>query len=164
MRSAHNVGAIFRSADAFGVSKIILTGITPYPKTENDARLPHVSDKAQQMIAKTALGAENSVPFEYIKDPVQAIIKLKTAGYKIYALEQTEQSVGISVFKPQFPCALVVGSEVAGVSRTLLDISDEVLEIPMQGRKESLNVAVAAGIALYQLSQTSRKAKPQTTQ
>lgn len=151
IRSAHNVGSIFRTADAFGVDQVICTGITPYPTTPADSRLPHIHNKATAMIAKTALGAERTVKFDYLNDPVEAIDKFKTIGNKIYALEQNAKSVTLNKFRPEYPCVLVLGNEVKGLSRRLLDKCDEIVEIPMQGAKESLNVSVAAGIALYAL-------------
>jgi tRNA G18 (ribose-2'-O)-methylase SpoU len=148
VRSAYNVGALFRSADAFGVSEIICTGITPYPKTKEDSRLPHVSQKAHGMITKTGLGAETTVPFRHM-DIDNAIAEFFDKGYKIYALEQAPKAIAINSFKPQFPCVLIVGNELAGVSKSILKIADQSIEIPMFGQKESLNVSVAAGIALF---------------
>lgn len=160
VRSAYNVGAIFRSADAFGVAEIILTGISPYPETPNDTRLPHVAAKAHAMISKTALGAESTIPFRQILKLSDAIADLKAHGYRVYALEQSPKSRPIDKFTPRFPCALIVGSEVKGVPKRILDEVDTILEIPMQGKKESLNVAVAAGIALFELTRTLDKATP----
>lgn len=153
IRSAHNVGSIFRTADAFGVAKIFLTGITPCPKYKGDRRLPHVAAKAEAMIAKTALGAEKTVAFEYVEDTQKMIAKLTTTGQKIYALEQSANSIPIAEFKPKYPCVLVFGNEVEGLSKPLLQQCDDVVEIPMHGNKESLNVSVAAGIALFAFSQ-----------
>jgi len=150
LRSAHNVGSIFRSAEAFDVSRIILTGISPYPTAPDDTRLPHIRARAEAAIAKTALGAEKSVPFEYQKSPAVVADKYRQAGYKLYALELTNKAVNIRTFKPRFPSLLVVGNELSGVNQTLIDGADEVLQIPTAGRK-SLNVAVATSIALYQL-------------
>ena len=151
VRSAYNVGSIFRSADAFGVARIICTGITPYPKIKGDRRLPHVVDKAARMIAKTALGAEKSVPCKHADQANSAISEYRQQGYHIYALEQSNASSDIRRFEPRPPCLLVVGNELSGVNQMALEQADAVLEIPMRGRKESLNVAVATGIALYHL-------------
>lgn len=137
IRSRENVGSIFRTADAAGVLKIYLCGMTPVP--------PH--DK----ISKTALGAENWVPWEYRRNTWQTITELKKRGFKIYALEQTKNSRNIFKFKPQFPLALVVGNEVKGISPKILKYCDKKISIPMYGKKESLNVSVAAGIAIYTL-------------
>lgn len=137
IRSRENVGSILRTADAAGVLKIYLCGMTPVP--------PH--DK----ISKTALGAENWVPWEYRRNTWQTITELKKRGFKIYALEQTKNSRNIFKFKPQFPLALVVGNEVKGISPKILKYCDKKISIPMYGKKESLNVSVAAGVALYRL-------------
>lgn len=157
IRSAHNVGAIFRSADVFGVTEITLAGITPYPIIKNDPRLPHVRSKAQQMIAKTALGAEKTVPFRHEASIAATIAAYHGKGYKIYALEQAGNSKNVAMLKPASPCALIVGNEVKGLPKGILNKCDEILEIPQFGQKESLNVAVAAGIALFALISASGK-------
>lgn len=144
IRSAHNVGSIFRSADAFGVSKLFLGGYTPTP-------LMHAA------VAKTALGAENSVLWEKYWHTHKLIEALKNQGVQIVALEQTKNSVLLDKFKPAFPMALILGSEVNGLSEKILKYVDQVVEIPMYGMKESLNVSVAFGIAGYSLSQKRRK-------
>jgi len=150
IRSTHNVGAIFRTAEGFGVSKIILSGYTPYPKRANDTRLPHIAEKLHSQIHKTALGAEESVPFEYHEMPPIAL--LKESGYRILGLEQDTRSVPLSAYASPAKIALILGEEVEGINAELLAECDDVLEIPMKGNKESFNVSVAAGIALYQLS------------
>ncbi len=152
VRSAHNVGSIFRSADAFGVSKVILTGISPYPELAVDTRLPHIRHRAHAAIAKTALGAEKSVPYEW-KDQISTVLsEYRNKGYQLCALEQSNTATDIRRFVPRFPCLLVVGNELEGINQAVLNQADVVLEIPMQGNKESLNVGVATGIALYHLS------------
>lgn len=152
IRSAHNVGSLFRSADGAGAKQLILTGISPYPAIPNEPRPPHVAARASRLIAKTALGAETTVPFQYQADSQTAIGSLRQRNYHIYALEQSSSSTSLFDAKPNFPAALIVGSEVAGLDQATLAAVDEVLEIPMLGQKESLNVSVAAGIALYWLS------------
>lgn len=137
IRSRENVGSIFRTADAAGVSKIYLCGITPTP--------PH------EKISKTALGAETYVPWEYFKETWRLLAKLKKEGINIVALEQIKESIDLFKFKPKFPLALVLGNEVNGLSPRILKYCDKKISIPMYGKKESLNVSVAAGIALYQL-------------
>jgi 23S rRNA (guanosine2251-2'-O)-methyltransferase len=129
------VGSMFRTADAAGVEKIYLTGYTPTPDHDK--------------VKKTALGAELSVPWEQVRQPARLFKKLKKEGHQIVALEQTKQSLDYRKFKPKFPVALVVGNEVKGVSPAILKYCDEAVDIPMRGGKESLNVAVACGIALY---------------
>lgn len=147
IRSRENVGSIFRTADAVGVSKIYLCGITPRPNQYQGE-----TDK----IAKTALGAEKWVPWEYHKQTWRMLENLKKEGVNIVALEQTEESVNIFKFNPEFPLALVLGNEVKGLSSQILKYCDKKISIPMYGKKESLNVSVAAGVALYQLNSKTR--------
>lgn len=139
IRSRHNVGSIFRIADSLGVSKIYLTGFTPQP--------PH------EKISKVALGAENFVPWEFKKSPSALIKALKKANPKlsIIGLENNvkPKPVSLNKFKPSFPMALIIGEETKGVSKALLKQCDKLVEIPMHGQKESLNVSVALGIAVY---------------
>lgn len=150
IRSTHNVGALFRTAEGFGIRQIILSGYTPYPTTEHDERLPHISRKLTEQIHKTALGAEAIVPFAYQETP--DIDALKRMGYKIVGLEQAPRSVALPDYTPPEKIALVLGEEVHGIPQELLDECEDIIEIPMKGQKESFNVSVAAGIALYQLS------------
>lgn len=146
IRSTHNVGAIFRTAEGFGVEKIILSGYTPYPQTENDSRLPHISEKLTQQIHKTALGAENLVPFEYVDDIFDW---LESYNSPIIGLEQAENSILLNDFEAPKEFALILGEEVHGIRPEILKHCDEIIEIPMRGQKESFNVSVACGIALY---------------
>lgn len=153
IRSTHNVGAIFRSAEGFGVHKIILSGYTPYPRLADDRRLPHIADKLTTQIHKTALGAETMVPFEHYEQ-LDSWIRHNQDGENLplYALEQTSDSVTIRDFTPPKQFALLLGEEVQGIEPRYLDSCDTVLEIPMYGQKESFNVSVATGIALYALA------------
>ena len=150
IRSTHNVGSIFRTAEGFGVEKIILSGYTPYPKLPIDTRLPHISEKLTSQIHKTALGAETMVPFEY-SEQIQ-LNSLKNDGYRIVALEQNERSINLSEYKTPDKVALLIGEEVHGITNDLIEQCDDIIEIPMVGKKESFNVSVATGIALYQLT------------
>ncbi len=154
IRSTHNVGAIFRSAEGFGVEKIILSGYTPYPKIEKDGRLPHIAEKLTAQIHKTALGAETMVPFTFQEQP--DLQELKNQGYRIVGLEQNERSVLLSEYKPSQNVALLIGEEVHGIESALLAQCDDIVEIPMVGQKESFNVSVATGIALYALTTNGR--------
>jgi len=149
VRSAHNVGALLRTADGLGVDEVWLTGYTPYPLAKNDRRLPHLAHKTNRQIAKTALGAEKSVHWQHADDIMGVITELKRAGYTVAALEQTAESIKLPAFKPPDRLALLVGREVEGLEAEVLEICDLVLEIPMSGRKESFNVAAAAAMALY---------------
>jgi len=150
IRSTHNVGAIFRTAEGFGIHKIILSGYTPYPSLPGDTRLPHIHEKLTSQIHKTALGAETMVPFEYSEAPDLA--RLREEGYRIVALEQADNSIVLSEYDAPDKVALLIGEEVEGITDELLARCDDILEIPMVGKKESFNVSVATGIALYQLS------------
>jgi tRNA G18 (ribose-2'-O)-methylase SpoU len=150
IRSTHNVGSIFRTCEGFGVAKIILSGYTPYPHLPGDTRLPHIAEKLTQQIHKTALDAETMVSFEYQENP--DLENLKAAGYQIVGLEQHERSRNLRDYQPPEKLALLLGEEVHGIDDHLLDECDELIEIPMIGKKESFNVSVAAGIALYGLS------------
>jgi len=143
IRSLENIGSIFRTADALGVNKIFLTGICGRP--------PHPK------ISKTALGAEKNVAWEYHWQIWRIIDRLKKDKIKVASLEQASNSVCYTRFKPKFPLALIIGNEVKGVSKSALDRSDSVIHLPMLGKKESLNVAVAFGAVGYYLS--SKRAK-----
>ena len=137
VRSLYNVGSIFRTSDAAGVEKIYLCGITGKPPRAE--------------IHKAALGAEQSVPWEYFENPVQIIQKLKAEGYQIVILEHTDQPQLYHKVKYEFPLCLVAGHEITGVSDEVVDLADMAIEIPMFGIKQSLNVAVAYGIAVYEI-------------
>lgn len=150
IRSTHNVGAIFRTCEGFGVRQIILSGYTPYPRVPSDTRLPHIAEKLTTQIHKTALGAETMVSFVYKELP--SIEQLRADGYRIVGLEQDTRSVVLSDYQPPQKIALLLGEEVEGITGTLRGVCDDLIEIPMHGQKESFNVSVAAGIALYALT------------
>ena len=144
LRSIENTASIFRTADGFKVSKIILIGTTPTP-------LDRFGRKRQDF-AKVSLGAEETVDWEYKKEIGLVIDNLKKEGFQIIALEQTPDSKDLKSLTKPDKFAIIVGNEVTGVSKKALDVSDVVAEIPMLGYKESLNVSVAAGVALFVLS------------
>lgn len=150
IRSTHNIGSIFRTCEGFGVSKLIISGYSPYPASATDTRLPHISDKLTKQIHKTALGAESLVPFEYNED--LDLENLRTYGFRIVGLEQDKRSIPLPSYVPPDRVAIILGEEVRGISDELLGECDELIEIPMSGTKESFNVSVAAGIALYHIS------------
>ncbi len=150
IRSTHNVGSIFRTCEGFGVTKLILSGYTPYPHVENDARLPHIANKLTAQIHKTALDAETIVPFEYQETLDMGTLRL--AGYRIVGLEQDARASVLPDYTSPDKVALLLGEEVEGIVSNLRDLCDDFIEIPMKGKKESFNVSVAAGIALYHLS------------
>jgi len=151
IRSTHNVGSLLRTADGFGVAHVYFTGYTPYPQTSPDDRLPHIADKLGKQISKTALGAENSIAWSHNDDVKELVTMLKQDGYRLAALEQDKRAVTLPEYQPPSRVALLIGREVEGIDTTLLDRVDDILEIPMFGRKESFNVAQATAIALYQL-------------
>lgn len=142
IRSTHNVGSIFRSADAFNVTKIYLTGYTPSPLDR--------FGRVQKDIAKTALGAESCVAWE--QSDIRTLIEtLRADGFTIASIEQDSRAQSLYTYKPQTKIAIILGNEVRGVSKQIRDKSDVIIEIPMLGQKESLNVSVSAGITLFQL-------------
>jgi tRNA G18 (ribose-2'-O)-methylase SpoU len=149
IRSTHNVGSIFRTAEGLGVTEIIFSGYTPYPTITNDPRLPHVRNKITSQIHKTALGAETIVPFRTFETP--PIDEIRLSGYRIVALEQSSHSTPLQAYVVPSKIALLIGEEVNGIDSETLKLCDEIVEIPMVGRKESFNVSVATGMALYQL-------------
>ena len=149
IRSAHNVGAIFRSSDGAGVKKIYLTGYSQRPAQKG--KKTEEKNKPEKMLEKTALGSEYSVAWEEAPNIFELIEKLKKSGIKIVALEKTDRSVDVREFKPIFPMALILGHEVDGVAKEILDVCEAEVDIPMRGKKESLNVSVAAGIAVYEI-------------
>ena len=143
VRSAINVGSMFRTADAVGVGKVYLTGVTPCP---NDK-----FGRVQKDIAKSALGAETWVPWEYKKMLIPLLKSLKKDGYTIVAIEQDERAVDYRKVKVPKRVAFIVGTEVTGLEKKVLKECDKVAYIPMHGKKESLNVSVAAGVALFRM-------------
>ena len=153
IRSCHNVGSILRTADGIGVNKVYLTGYTPYPKLANGTRLPHLADRIEKQIEKTALGAQHSLQWEYSEDINPVIKQLQSSGITIAALEQSSESKNIDDFNPPKKLALIAGNELEGLDDATLLSSDYIIEIPMRGKKESFNVAIASAIALYQIAQ-----------
>lgn len=143
IRSVENTASMFRTADGLGVAKIYLIGITPTP-------LDRFGRKRDDF-SKVALGAEEAVPWEYAKTTEEVIEELLSQNFTIVSLEQTDASVNLRGYKAPGMFALIVGNEVDGVSGQALNASQAVLEIEMKGEKESLNVSVSAGIALYEL-------------
>jgi tRNA G18 (ribose-2'-O)-methylase SpoU len=142
IRSLYNTGSILRTADASGVERVVLCGITPRPDQ---------GGKQRRAIAKTALGAEDSVRWEYDADAQSALRQLASEGYQIVAVETSADAINIFEWTPRWPLCLVFGHERDGVSSNLEAHFDTVIRIPMLGHKRSLNVATAAGVVLYEL-------------
>lgn len=151
VRSAHNVGSLLRTADGLGVSKVYLTGYSPYPIRPGDERLPHIRDRVDRQIHKTALGAEKSVDWEYTADLPALIPKLRLDGLIVLALEQSAGAIDLPGYKAVSDTALIVGNEVSGLEIDILGACDRTVSIPMAGRKESFNVAAAGAMALFHL-------------
>ena len=145
IRSLYNVGSMFRTSDGALLSKLYLTGYTPKPP--------------RREIAKTALGSTESVPWEYFKNPLDAVDALKREGIKVCVLEHTTKSKPYyEITKADFPICLVVGNEITGVSHEVIEAADLAIEIPMFGIKQSLNAAVAYGIALFEIVMILKRA------
>jgi 23S rRNA (guanosine2251-2'-O)-methyltransferase len=151
VRSANNVGSLFRTAEGLGVDEVILSGYTPYPKAAGDERLPHIADKVERRLQKTSLGAHQSIKWHRTDVIVDDIRKLRSKGYIVAGLEQAPSSIKLSEYRPEDKVALVVGNELSGLDDELLGETDVNLEIPMFGKKESYNVAAAGAMALFHL-------------
>lgn len=152
IRSTHNVGSLLRTAEGLGIEHMYFTGYTPYPALAvGDSRLPHIARKLSAQIHKTALGAEDMVPWSYESSSLECIETLKAEGYTVVALEQDERSTPLPDYSPADKIALLLGREVEGIDPELLEHCDDLLEIPMFGKKESFNVVQAAAMALYKL-------------
>lgn len=141
IRSTHNVGSIFRTADAAGIKKMFLCGITPDPVDR--------FGRDRSDISKVALGAEKTVSWIHVEHIEDSIQSLKKDGVKVVAIEQHKNSIPHNTFKHSGPVAFVVGEETKGIPEDILRLCDEIIEIPMQGKKESLNVSVATGVVLF---------------
>mgnify|MGYP002630813744 FL=1 len=141
IRSLHNIGSVFRTSDAFLIEKIFLCGITAIPPNKE--------------IHKTALGATETVAWEYAKDVLEVVNQLKQENIKVYSVEQTENAIMLDDFQPEINSkyALIFGNEVKGVSQEAINLSDSVIEIPQLGSKHSLNISVSAGIVIWDLFQ-----------
>ena len=143
IRSVHNVGAIFRSAEAAGVERVYLSGYTPGPRDR--------FGRARKDFAKTSLGAEHTLAWSHVRDAGQLVSELKKNGVRIIALEQSPHSVDYKRVEVESKCLIMLGNEVVGLPKKLLDAADVIAEIPLYGKKESLNVSVAAAVFLFRL-------------
>lgn len=151
IRSTHNIGSLIRTCEGLGIDKLFMTGYTPYPLTIADTRLPHIAQKLDQQIAKTALNAQASISWEHRDDIDNLLSELRQDNFTILGLEQSESSASIIGYHNESDVVLVLGSEVTGIAPSLIQKLDGCLEIPMLGSKESFNVVQATAIALYQL-------------
>ena len=143
VRSMYNVGAFFRNADAAGLERLVLCGITAHPPQEG--------------IAKTALGAEQVVPWEYHTDALVAVRRWRARGYQVAAIETGEQAIDLFEWRPKWPVCVVFGNEVDGLSEGLMAVCDTHVRLPMNGTKRSLNVATAGGVVAYELLRKYRE-------
>jgi 23S rRNA (guanosine2251-2'-O)-methyltransferase len=149
IRSTHNVGALLRTAEGLGVHTVYFSGYTPYPIHAQDTRLPHLASKLDAQIHKTALGAEKDLPWTYEPDIRRLIDDLKNEDFEIIGLEQTAGSLPLDRYEPPKKVAILLGREVEGIDTELLQLCDEIVEIPMLGQKESFNVVEAATMAMF---------------
>lgn len=149
IRSLHNVGAIIRTAEGLGVSEIWLSGYTPYPEISDDTRLPHVRARANNQIAKTALGAEKYITFKVFEETSSLLKAVKESKIHLIAIEQSKNSRTLSELKVNKPMGIIFGNETKGIEEELLQQCEEIFEIPMKGKKESFNVSATAAMVLY---------------
>ncbi len=149
IRSSHNIGAILRTSEGFGVSHVYISGFSPYPTVVDDSRLPHIHTKLTRQISKTALGAEKSQAWSHAESIETLLKDLRKQNFAIVALEQSAGSIKLPAFAPSKKVALLLGREVEGIDQQLLQHCDQIVEIPMFGHKESFNVVEAATAAMY---------------
>lgn len=158
VRSIYNVGSLFRLADAVGITKLYLTGYTPYPKWRNDNRPAYVAANTDKELRKTGLEGVNNVPWEHYENASKIVAKLKGGGVKIVVIEQLPESQNYLSYLKKLkgvPVCFIVGHEREGVRQELLDQADAAIEIPMFGKGKSLNVAMAATVVLYGLKEVN---------
>lgn len=151
LRSVYNVGALLRTAEVFAVDKVYVTGFTPYPTHRGDTRDAGLQTQQTRQMAKSAAGAERTMPFAHQPDVHGLIDTLHEQDYTVAGLEIDQEAVALGDYRPPSRIALLLGDEVRGIETSLRKRCDLLLQIPMFGRKDSLNVSVASGIALYSL-------------
>lgn len=151
LRSVFNVGSLLRTSDGFAVERVYVTGFTPYPSRPGDARDPELQARLTRRLAKSAAGAERTMPVTHLADVYAAVGSLRAAGYTVAGLEIDAAAVPLDDYRPPDRVALLLGDEVQGIEAPLRERCDVLLQIPMYGLKRSLNVSVAAGIALHNL-------------
>ncbi|MBB4933779.1 tRNA G18 (ribose-2'-O)-methylase SpoU [Lipingzhangella halophila] len=151
LRSVHNVGSLLRTGEVFAIDTVYVTGFTPYPAHPGDERDPKLRDRQTRQLAKAAAGAERTMPFERHPDLVALLSSLRDKGYTVAGLEIDPDAVTLTEYTPPPKVALLLGDEVAGITPALREQCDLLLRISTYGRKDTLNVSVAAGIALHAL-------------
>ena len=149
IRSSHNVGSLLRSCEGLGVSKVYLTGYTPYPNKQNDTRLPHIANKINNRIIKTSLGAESTINWDFKENYPDLINGLKIQDYEIVAVELTKDAVELQNLKIPKRIAFIFGNERTGIEKLHLKLTDKTVFVPMLGSKESFNVVQVAAMVLY---------------
>ena len=149
IRSSHNVGSLLRTCEGIGVNKVYLTGYTPYPNKTHDQRLPHIANKVTRRIAKTSLGAELSIKWDFSDDFNGVVEALKKQNYEIIAVELSKDSIKLSDLKIPKKVVFIFGNERTGIEEQHLALTDATTYIPMLGSKESFNVVKAADMVLY---------------
>lgn len=150
LRSAHNVGSLLRTCEGLGIQEVLLTGYTPFPAYDKgDKRMPHIASKVNKAIRKTALGAEQILPWQQFDELETALRYARERQYSLIGLEQHTSSIPLTQFKPPSRMALMLGNEVTGIDPQFMPFLDAMVEIPMRGKKESFNVVQAAAMCLY---------------
>ncbi|HEY4964411.1 MAG TPA: TrmH family RNA methyltransferase [Candidatus Saccharimonadales bacterium] len=151
LRSAHNVGSLFRTCEGLAVDRLILSGYTPYPRLAKDSRLPHIVEKLDKQIAKTALKTEDNIKWSHVDELETIVDELKAEGYNIVGLEQSTLSIKVMDYKLQDKQAIIIGNEPLGLDDQAIALCDQLVEIPMLGKKESFNVVQATAMLLFYL-------------
>jgi 23S rRNA (guanosine2251-2'-O)-methyltransferase len=151
LRSAHNVGSLFRTCEGLAIDKLILSGYTPYPRQSKDTRIPHLVEKLDKQIKKTALKTVEIIDWSHEDSLVEVVSRLKADGYKVVGLEQNDKSTPATDYKLVDKQAIILGNEPQGLDDEAIKLCDVLVEIPMLGEKESFNVVQAAAMMLFYL-------------
>jgi len=151
VRSSENIGSILRTADGLSINEVLICGYSPYPIVSyaRDTRLPHIANKIDRKIHKTALGAEKTQFWKHYQTTTKAVLSLRARGIKIIGLEQQNKAIPIYKYHGSDKVAIVVGNEIDGIDSKIINLCDQLIEIPMLGKKESYNVAIASAMAMF---------------
>jgi len=150
VRSSENIGSLLRTAEGLGIVEVLICGYSPYPRNPaNEIRLPHIANKIDVKIHKTALGAEKTQIWNYYSTTSQAIKHLKKMGIHIVGLEQSKSAIRLNSYQPPSKLGVVVGNEITGIDKSVIKLCDEIVEIPMIGQKESFNVSIAMAMTMF---------------